>query len=185
MHDDASPGPPRKRRVFTHDEAVLYLSDLADLLPEYAEWLLNIARRLESQAISARSTPAAEARDPQSSRGVTDQRCRQPDVRRFRRWPVALMGRFDGPQGSAKALISELGAGGLKTATGISCQAGDRVTVSWCLAGENDPFCVTGVVRYDVPDGVGVEFIDLSDADRIRIERYFQQRRFAASAGGK
>lgn len=156
-------------RIKLLEEACLFFDDLAVSLPDHAHWLWELAERLEREAAAL----ASKLRDPSSDESPEPPADAAPFARqrRFRRWPVALEGRVYGVQGAAKALISELGEGGLKAATGISCRVGEEVVISWHLTPEH-PFQITGSVRYRVADGIGIQFLDISPADRVRIQHF-------------
>lgn len=164
-------------RIRTLEEACLFFDDLAVALPEHSRWLWDIAEKLEKEAstlvATLRRAPAVQA--PAESLPYSTQR-------RFRRWKVAVEGRVYGKEGGARGFISEIGEGGLKTATGLSCRVGDEVVISWRFEDDEHPFQLTGVVRYQVPDGIGIEFLDATPLDRVRMQHFCESPKKTARA---
>lgn len=160
-------------KINTLEEACLFFDDLALALPEHAHWLWDIADRLEREAAllaaSLRSHPTRELPEPPENPVPFSMQ------RRFRRWKVAVEGRVYGIQGASKILISELGEGGLKAASGLACRVGEEVVISWRFT-EEHPFQITGSVRYRVADGIGIQFLDITPADRVRIQHFCETR---------
>lgn len=91
------------------------------------------------------------------------------------RWPVAFTGFCYGTRGSSRCFISELGPNGLKLTTGPLYKVGEEVIAAWVINGET--LQVTGIVRYVCNDGVGLQFLNLSTAERLQILEYLQFRR--------
>ena len=90
------------------------------------------------------------------------------------RWPVAFTGFCYGIRGSSRCFISELGANGLKLATGTQYKVGEEVIAAWIINGET--LQLTGIVRYVCNDGVGLQFLNLSPAERLQILEYLRLR---------
>lgn len=164
LHDKA-PAAAVAGKIQTLEEASLFFDDLANSLPEHADWLWDVADKLKREVASLRKasrTASAEA-EVQASRAKP---------RRFARWALAVEARVYGKEGGTRALISEVSEGGLKIATGLECRVGEEVVVAWRFVGDDYTFKITGEVRYRVPDGTGIEFLDASPADRQHIRQF-------------
>lgn len=177
MHKKAPVKPKRRAPSKTLREAGEYLGELANTVPEHSAWLTVLANRLKREAAAIKKKKATEA----SERGKEPALLRAPvprvkeDLRRYSRRIVAVPAHLYGNTGACKALISELSEAGLKVATGLACRVGEEVVVAWRFEREEDPLEVTGVVRYRTADGTGIEFVDLSPFDRLRIRRYCER----------
>jgi hypothetical protein len=184
LHDAASMTISLESRRKTLEDASLYFYDLAHALPEHG-WLLEISASLKHEAAAL----AASARAVESGMENADSHPRPLTARKFRRWVVALEGRIYGREGGAKCLISEMSENGLKAATGLDCRVGEELVVAWRFEEDDASFKVTGVVRYQTPDGTGIEFLNIGRTDRLRIKLHCEQarrpRRAAAAAGRK
>jgi len=91
------------------------------------------------------------------------------------RWPVAFVGYCYGVYGSRRCFISELGENGLKLTTGLHHQVGEEVIAAWIINGET--LQVTGTIRYVCDDGAGLQFLNLSPTERLKILEYLQFKR--------
>lgn len=172
-----APGKARRRAPSkTLQQAGDYLGELANAVPEHSEWLNVLANRLRREAASLKTKKATQAtREEKQSTPQPIPITRIPlKQRRYSRKITAVLGQLYGKTGASKGLISELSEGGLKMATGLSCNVGDEVVVAWRFERDGEPIEVTGVIRYQMPDGTGIEFIDISPYDQLRIRQYCQ-----------
>ena len=101
---------------------------------------------------------------------------RNSERRAFPRWPVAIEGRCYGRIGSSKCLITEMSENGIAIVTGQSLRIGEVLTAAWCLDGDPTPLQIHGVVRDTTTVTVGLEFLDITLADRLRIGRFINNR---------
>src|SRR5690242_4475750 len=99
----------------------------------------------------------------------------QNEQRAVPRWPVAFVGHCYGIYGSSRCFISELGENGLKLATGLPYKVGDEIIAAWTANGEK--LQVTGAVRYVCNDGAGLQFLNLSPTERLKILEYLRFKR--------
>lgn len=93
--------------------------------------------------------------------------------REFPRAPLATQIQCEGCM--ALAFSRDVSTGGMFVETSMPCEVGTRVEVRFHL-NDGGPIIVTSAeTKYIVPKlGMGVEFINLSPADRERIERYVE-----------
>lgn len=172
-----APGKARRRAPSkTLQQAGDYLGELANSVPEHSEWLNMLANRLRREAASLKTKRAPRKREERLSEPQPIPIARTYEKRRrFPRKISAVLGQLYGNTGACKGLISELSEGGLKMATGLLCKVGDEVVVAWRFERDGQPFEVTGVVRYQTTDGIGIEFLDISPYDQLRIRQYCQE----------
>ncbi|MGH9522409.1 MAG: PilZ domain-containing protein [Terriglobales bacterium] len=163
-------------QIRTLEQAAQFFGDLATTLPEHADWLWDLGEKVERAAAelaaTLRTTTGEVAVEPQTAPAQPDPARPYPSLRRFPRWIVAVEARVNGSRGGAKGFISELSEGGLKAATGLACQVGEILIISWQFPGDEAPLQLNGSVRYRVPDGSGIQFLDITPADRVRIQHY-------------
>ena len=107
---------------------------------------------------------------PESRFPWNEERCSFP------RWPVALEGSCYGTWGSSKCLISELSESGISVVSGHISRVGEEFTVAWRLAVSETPLQITCVVRRIVDKQAGIEFLDATYTDRLRIRIFLRQR---------
>jgi uncharacterized protein (TIGR02266 family) len=82
--------------------------------------------------------------------------------------------RFQEPQDAARALRAyslNLSAGGLCLRTRRSYDVGARVRLQMTVSGED--FELEGIISWvrDDAEAIGVRFVDVSDADQLRLQR--------------
>lgn len=63
----------------------------------------------------------------------------------------------------------DISEAGMSFSSGCSVSLGDEVTVAWRMAPEEPPFTVLCVVRYVAERQVGVEFLNLTLGERVRL----------------
>jgi len=81
-------------------------------------------------------------------------------------------------------LTNNISEGGLFVATGCPLPRGSVLNLEFSLPDEGPPVRVTGIVRWlrdehddiEEPPGMGVQFVELSEAARTRLEDFVAQR---------
>ncbi len=63
----------------------------------------------------------------------------------------------------------------MSVASGCAVQIGDEVTVAWRMADNEPPFHVLCIVRHIGEGQLGVEFRNLTLAERLRLSGYINQ----------
>jgi uncharacterized protein (TIGR02266 family) len=98
-----------------------------------------------------------------------------PERRRASRVPVAITVELRNDRGFSLHVSSNLSAGGAFFGRSIPHPVGEQVWVTFSLPGEDSPIRCLGEV-VSVPDkksfGMGVRFLDLSVADRDRLDGF-------------
>lgn len=102
--------------------------------------------------------------------------------RSLSRWPVALDGTCYGAWGSSKCLISELSENGISVVCGHIARVGEEFTVAWRLAECETPIQITCVVRGISDQQAGLEFLDATRVDRLRIRHFVRHRQHTTNA---
>lgn len=96
--------------------------------------------------------------------------------RAFPRWAVALNCQTNGKAGSVPGVINELSENGLGLASERVSEVGEELGVEWRLEPDDDQLQVQCVVRDVNPVRIGVEFLNLSRACRLRIVRFITKQ---------
>jgi uncharacterized protein (TIGR02266 family) len=100
-----------------------------------------------------------------------------PERRRASRVPVAITVELRNERGFSLHVSTNLSAGGVFFGRSIPHPVGEQVTVTFSLPGEDPPIVCRGEV-VSVPDkksfGMGVHFVDLSEADKARLDEFTQ-----------
>jgi uncharacterized protein (TIGR02266 family) len=98
-----------------------------------------------------------------------------PERRRASRVPVAITVELRNERGFSLHVSSNLSAGGAFFGRSIPHPVGEKVKVTFALPGEAQSISCQGEV-VSVPDkknfGMGVRFLDLSAADRDRLDAF-------------
>ncbi len=88
-----------------------------------------------------------------------------------------------------KDFTSDISTGGLFVATFKLIPVGTVIDLEFSMPGEDEPVKIKGVVRW-IKDcssgeheqpGMGIEFLNISEEDKVRIERFSQIRDFILS----
>lgn len=98
---------------------------------------------------------------------------RRNERRAFKRWSVIIPGRCYGPWGSSQMVITEISEAGVHLTWPKTANPGDEITIAWQLD-DGPPLQITSVVRCASQQGVGVEFLDATLSDRLRIVAYLK-----------
>ncbi len=130
--------------------------------------------REERQELQCSATPAraASTRAPVVLRRLT---LTMIERRAFFRWPVALAGQIYATDGSSACLIHDISEDGLSFASRHSAQLDEELTVAWKLDPHEPPVQVQCLVRDDNPDHTGVQFLNLTRVDRLRVIDYMRR----------
>jgi c-di-GMP-binding flagellar brake protein YcgR len=100
--------------------------------------------------------------------------------RQFPRAPLATQIQCEGCM--ALAYSRDVSAGGMFVETTVPCEKGSRVELRFHLNDGGPVILAQAEVKYLVPKlGMGVEFVDLSPADRERLENYVKGSTASAS----
>lgn len=67
--------------------------------------------------------------------------------------------------------------------TGMNAQVGEELTVAWRLEDDEAPFQVLCRVRHTDTTQTGVEFLNLTTADRVRLSTHIARRSRSPSPG--
>lgn len=177
--DPAAASENAAEAIQQFEESAAWISELATSVPQSAELLNKVAGEIQAEAAKLRRTVRCSFPAALMNAGNTYER-----QRRFPRWPISVEARLYGKEASAKALVIEMSEGGLRAATPLSCQVGDELVIGWRFTQEGDPFQFTGTVRYQTPEGIGIEFLNLAPADRLKL-RYQCQERLNANGGDR
>jgi hypothetical protein len=102
-------------------------------------------------------------------------RQRTNERRAFKRWPADLQSQCYGPSGSSQAVIVEISEAGLTLTSDHPAQVDEELTVAWVLD-DGPPLQITCKVRRAHAPVTGVEFLDATLADRVRIVAYLSTR---------
>lgn len=102
--------------------------------------------------------------------------------RAFPRWPVALEGTCYGAWGSSRCLIAELSENGISLVSGHALSVGDLCDIAWRLSAAETPIHVTCIVRQISDRQIGLEFLDATRSDRVRIRQFVRRRTYAQNA---
>ena len=79
---------------------------------------------------------------------------------------------------------NNISEGGIFVATYEPMALGTQLELEFCLGADDNPIKAVGVVRWvreynphsDAPPGIGLQFAELSAADRQRVEAFVRQR---------
>ena len=93
--------------------------------------------------------------------------------RAFPRWSIALDCEAKGSADNFPAAIRGLSENGLRLVSGQQLAPGDELNVSWQFGSDPSPFVVRCVVRNTEDGKAGVEFLNLTLGDRLRIVQQF------------
>ncbi len=89
--------------------------------------------------------------------------------RAFPRWAVALECEASGKAGNQPVVINNLSENGLGLVCGSSAEVGEQFDLWWRLGANGEPVETHCVVRAADESKVGVEFVKLSRANRLRL----------------
>jgi len=114
-------------------------------------------------------------------------------ARRGPRCPVNLRFSFEGAGGAGQAFSRDLSACGVFLKNDRVLPPGQRLSLRFRLPGDEAEIACGGIVRSTdgtgrgLPPGFGVEFLDLAEEDRVRLERFvggFARRSLAPGRSG-
>ena len=83
-----------------------------------------------------------------------------------------MNGQTDGRQGSFPCLITTLNEKGLGLVSGEHFEVGEEIRISWVMGPREPALDILCVVRNTGETQVGVEFLNLPLADRMRISHF-------------
>lgn len=92
--------------------------------------------------------------------------------RAFPRRSVAINGQAYGKQGTSPCLISTLNEKGLSFVSGEHFQVGEEIRIAWVMGPREPSLHIHCIVRNTGETTVGVEFVNLPLADRLRISHF-------------
>jgi hypothetical protein len=98
-----------------------------------------------------------------------------PECRAFPRWPVTLDGKASRQGKSFPCHIDELSENGLSLVAG-DVPVGEELSMAWSLEPGAAAVEVQCVVRETSADHTGVEFLNLTMRNRLRIVRFLSAR---------
>ena len=107
---------------------------------------------------------------------------KMPERRAFPRWPVAFECQTIGKSGRSRGVISDFSENGAGVASGYVSEVGEQIVLEWTLGLEEAPLSVKCIVRNVTRTRIGLEFLDLSQADRLRIVNHFRALERARSS---
>jgi hypothetical protein len=99
-----------------------------------------------------------------------------PEKRRYPRLPVLMECRVDGASGNAEMRLTDLSPVGCYVDTNVSFPADTRVSLTVMLGDSEVKLAGRVVAMPSAGYGFGVEFVDLDDSTRQRLEAYIQAR---------
>ncbi|HUK52329.1 MAG TPA: PilZ domain-containing protein [Candidatus Binatia bacterium] len=95
------------------------------------------------------------------------------EKRKFRRVPLGAVVRAESGGTPYSLDGRNISAGGMLVKTAHTAEEGSTLRLEFLLPGDPNPIRVTGAVQHVSPDAyMGIRFVDLSEADRRRIEAY-------------
>ncbi len=114
-------------------------------------------------------------------RTVQDHSCgasfyRGDERRAFARRPVFLKALCYGRLGSAPCVVTDMSESGIGVRSTLPRSVGDEVTAAWRFVADDKPFRISGIVRRASAGTLGIEFLDLSAADRYRIAHFLNSQ---------
>lgn len=96
--------------------------------------------------------------------------------RAFPRWAVALECETSAKRGNFPGVIQQLSEDGLGFTSGRVFDLGEELSIRWSLEPGGFAFRVQCVVRSASPIHTGVEFLNLTLGDRLRIMNFLSAR---------
>jgi hypothetical protein len=102
--------------------------------------------------------------------------------RAFPRLPVALTCQTKATSGSFPGVIREITENGLALESSYDSRVGEEFTVAWLEESSIEPLRVGCVVRNVSPERTGVEFLNVTMKDRLRIARLVDASRTKTSS---
>jgi uncharacterized protein (TIGR02266 family) len=105
-------------------------------------------------------------------------------IRRHRRVTIAAEVHLESESNLYAGITNNLSEGGLFVATADLLAKGTVLDLEFSIPDGGPPIRTTGVVRWlredlehiEAPPGMGIQFVELADATRHRLERFVQQR---------
>ena len=95
------------------------------------------------------------------------------EKRKFRRVPLLAVVRAEAAGQPYSVEGRNISAGGMLVKTEKTLEEGITLRLEFQLPGDLNPIQATGVVQHTSPEAfMGIRFLDLSEADRRRIEAY-------------
>jgi uncharacterized protein (TIGR02266 family) len=95
------------------------------------------------------------------------------EKRKFRRVPLAAVVHAESAGLPYSVEGRNISAGGMLVKAEKTLEEGRSLRLEFQLPGDSAPLRVTGIVQHVSPDAfMGIRFVDLSEADRKRIEAY-------------
>src|SRR3954469_5494100 len=135
-------------QIVRFEDRLLGTPDVPPELPEYFSAFQEILALACSRVDALRNT------EPELERRAMSRR------------KIALRAQCSGGWGASRCLISDFGEGGLAMVCGHPHSIGDRVRVSWDYAAEAEPIQIDCAVRHVTGSHVGVEFVEITHAQR-------------------
>lgn len=99
--------------------------------------------------------------------------------RAFPRWPVSVDCHANHHGRDFPGVIKHLSESGLGFESAAVSEVGEQISVAWTLNGGQPDFVVECVVRDHTRAYTGVEFLNLSLGDRLRIVRFLSTQAVA------
>jgi hypothetical protein len=96
--------------------------------------------------------------------------------RAFPRWPVTLDCKASRQGKSFPCRIDELSENGVRLVPGSASEIGEEISLAMNLEPSAPAVEVRCVVRESSPDRSGVEFLNLTMGNRLRIVRFLSER---------
>jgi len=95
------------------------------------------------------------------------------EKRKFRRVPLTAVVHAESAGQPYTVEGKNISAGGMLVKTESTLEEGASLQLEFQLPGHAQPIHATGVVQHVLPGSfMGIRFVDLSEADRQRIEQY-------------
>jgi uncharacterized protein (TIGR02266 family) len=95
------------------------------------------------------------------------------EKRKFRRVPLTAVVRAEAAGQPYSVEGRNISAGGMLVKTEKTLEEGVQLRLEFQLPGDPAPIHATGVVQHVMPDAfMGIRFIEMTEADRRRIETY-------------
>ncbi|HVN10305.1 MAG TPA: PilZ domain-containing protein [Patescibacteria group bacterium] len=95
------------------------------------------------------------------------------EKRKFRRVPLTAVVRAQAAGQPYSVEGRNISAGGMLVKTEKTLEEGVELRLEFQLPGDPAPIQATGIVQHVMPDAfMGIQFTELSEADRRRIETY-------------
>ena len=96
--------------------------------------------------------------------------------RAFPRWPISLDCQASRQGKSFPCRIDEISENGLRIVPGAAPEVGDEILIAWNLEPTGPAVEVRCIVRESSPARSGVEFLNLTMGNRLRIIRFLSGR---------